>query len=168
MEGFAWLKVDGAVLHLYEDVRRELAIERNELVVGLFGTIVRRLVRIDECTPDDDAAMWRQRPGEHVRAVGVGTLIVLRSGLAFGIRLDEETAEVGNVAVDLVDLGFPPLTHGRIERVGGLQSTELDGRAEPRGEIDAHAIGSQNSRERRSLLEISRREAGRVRIHIRQ
>ena len=95
-------------------------------------------------------------------------LVVLRTGLAFGIRLDEETAEVGNQRVDLVDLRLPPGAHRRIERIGGLQSAELDGRAEARGEIHAHAIRTQDAGERRGLFEVSRREAGGVGVHVGQ
>ena len=156
----------GAVLHLHQHVVGELAVERHEFVVRLLGAVVGRLVRVDEGAPHHDAAMRRQRFGQHVGAVGMVAPVILRSGLAFGIRLDEETAEIGNVAVDLVDLRLPPGAHRGIERIRGLESAEFDGRAEPRGEIHAHAVGTEHVGQRRGLVEICRREAGGIGIHV--
>ena len=87
--------------------------------------------------------MRRQRLGQHVGAVGVRALVILRTGLALGIRLDQKAAEIGYRGIDLIDLGLPPGAHRGIQRIGGLQSAEFDGRAETRGEIHADAIGTQ-------------------------
>ena len=114
--------------------------------------------------PPCGATRFRQ----HVGAVGVRALVVLRSGLAFGVRLHEETAEIRDVAVDLVDLGLPPGAHRRIERIRGLQSAELDRRAEARREIHAHAVRAQHAGERRGLFEVRRRQAGGVGVDVRQ
>ena len=78
-----------------------------------------------------------ERLGEHVGAVGMGAVVVLRPGLAFGIGLDQEAAEIGDRAVDLVGLRLPPGAHRGIERIGGLQPAQLDRRGEARREIDA-------------------------------
>ena len=84
---------------------RNLSVERLELVVRLLDAILRGdFVAVDERAPHHDAAVRRQRVGQHVRAVGVRALVVLRSGLTFGVRFHDEAAEVGNDAIDLVGL----------------------------------------------------------------
>ena len=88
----------GAVLHLHEHVVGELAVERHELVVGLLGAVFGILGSIDERAPHHDAAVRRERVGEHVRAVGVRAAVVLRARLALGVGLDQEAAEVGDRA----------------------------------------------------------------------
>jgi hypothetical protein len=44
----------------------------------------------------------RDRVGEQVGAVGMRAAVVLRTGLPFAVRLDDEAAEVGNALIDLV------------------------------------------------------------------
>jgi hypothetical protein len=150
-ERFARLEIDGPVLHLHEHVFGELAIERHEFRIRLLGAVLGVLARIDERAPHDDAAVRRERPGQHVGAVGVGAPVVLRPGLALGVGLDEEAAEVGDVVVDLVDLRLPPGAHGGIERIGGLESAQLDGRAEARGQVHAHPVGAKDCRQSRGF-----------------
>ena len=67
---------------------------------------------VDERTPEDDSVVRRERIGEHVRAVGLASAVVLRSRLALGIGLDEEAAEIGDQAIDFVGLRLPPCAHG--------------------------------------------------------
>ena len=105
---------------------RNLPSNGIELVVGLLGAVLSGCP-IDKGAPHHDAAMRRQRVGEHVGAVGVAAAVVLRPRLAFGIGLDQEAAEIGDGAVDLVHLRPPPGPHGGIERIGGLQPAELIG-----------------------------------------
>src|SRR5579871_1686554 len=99
MEGFARLKIDGAVLDLEENVCFKLAVQRLEFVVGLPGPVfVRRAV--DKSAPDYDAVVGSQRIGQHIGAVGMGSSVVLRARLTFGISFYEESAEVRDVPVD--------------------------------------------------------------------
>src|SRR5579859_1126167 len=88
VEGFAGLEVDGAVLYLYQYVAMEAAVEGLEFGIGLPGPVFGGLVTIYEGPPDDDPLVWSEGVGEHIGAVGVGTAVVLRTGLAFGVGLD--------------------------------------------------------------------------------
>ncbi len=112
--------------------------------------------------------MRRERVREHVGAVRVRAAVLLRSGLALGVRLDQEAAEVRDQAVDLVGLALPPRRHLGSTRVGGREAPDLDRRAEAGAEIDADAVGPEDVGERRGLRQIRRREAGRVGIDIGQ
>ena len=83
MEWFARLKIERAVLYLYQHIFPELAVERFELVVRLFGPVCRCFVAVNKSAPHHDAIVRRERIGKHVCAVGVGALIILRPGLSF-------------------------------------------------------------------------------------
>ena len=123
MEGLARLEVDWAILDLKDDVIPKFAIEWPELVIGLHRPVLAR-VPIDERSPEDGAAVWSQRVGDDVGALGVSPAIVLRSGLAFRIGFDDEAAEIRNEAIDFVGLRLPPCLNCGIERVGCSQSAE--------------------------------------------
>ena len=125
MGRLARLKVDGAVLDLQQHVAAKLAVERRELLEGLLGPSSVLMIGIHEGPPHDDAAVRRKRVGKHVGAVGVRASVVLRARLAFGIRLDDEAAEIGNVSIDLVDLVAPPQAHRRILGVGALEAAHF-------------------------------------------
>ena len=146
MERLARLEVDRSVLHLQQHVVAKLPIERHELGVRLLRAVIGLLVRVHERAPHHHATVRRQRIGQHVRAVRVGAAVVLRTRLPFRVRLDEEAAEVRNLAIDLIHLRAPPGLHAGVERICGLQSTDLDGRAEARGQKHAHAVGPQHVR----------------------
>src|SRR5258707_11017366 len=52
MERLARLKVDGPILHLQQHVRRELTVERLQIVIGRRGAIVTGLRVVNEGPPD--------------------------------------------------------------------------------------------------------------------
>ena len=87
--------------------------------------------------------MGLERSGQHVGSVNMGAAEVLRTRFALGVGLHKEAAKVGNQLVDLVHLILPPTDDISIERIGSLQSTNLDGRCEIDGEVDTDAIGAQ-------------------------
>ena len=153
VHGLAGLEVDRAVLDLHQHIRPELAVQRLELVVGLLRPVVRDVLVVDERAPHHDAAVRRERVGQHVGAVGMGAAIILRAGLAFRVGLHQEPAEVGDQTVDLVRLVFPPPDHGGIERIGGFQAADFDRRAEPRREVDADAIRTEDVSQGRDLAQ---------------
>ena len=136
MERLPWHEVDGAVLDLHEHVRPELAVELRELDVGALGAVRIDILVVDERAPDDVAAVRRDRVGQAVRALGVIAAVVFRSGLSFGVGLDEETAEIRNQLVDFVRLGLPPGDDAGVERIGGLQAAETHRRGEVGREVD--------------------------------
>ena len=154
MKRLTRLKVDRPVLHLQDDVVAELPIQRHELVGGLFGAVVGLLLRIDERAPHDDAAVGCHGVGDHVGAVGVGSRVVLRPGLPLGVGFHQEAAEIRNEGVDLIGLGTPPGTDTGIQRVGGFQAADLDGRAEAGRQVHAYAVGSEQVSQGRELAQV--------------
>ena len=168
VERLARLEVDRAVLDLDDDVVAELCrrAARTPCTPAWRG-LGRRLAPVDERAPDDDAAVRRQRVGQHVGAVGMGAAVVLRPGLAFGVGLDQEAAEVGD------EVGRSRRAFARhqaatvgIERVGGREPAELHGRAEARREIDADAAGPEDVGERRRPFPGRRRQDLRVGVDV--
>ena len=144
MKGLARLKVDRAILDLHDDIVGKLPVERLEVGIGLFGAIVGIVMGIDEGAPHHDPAMRLDRSGQHVRAIGMGAVIILRTRLSLAIGLDQEAAKIGDRRVDLVGLGLPPGGNGRIERIGGLQPIQFHRRVPFDRQIDLDAIGAEH------------------------
>ena len=94
----------------------------------LFCAVLGHVVRVDERTPHHDAAVGRDRFGEHVRTVGMRPAEILRTRLSLRVRLDQEAAEVRNQAVNLISLLLPLRRDFGIERISRLQAAQLDGR----------------------------------------
>ena len=143
MERLARLEVQRAVLHLHERVGAETPVERHELHVGALGAVRIDLGVVDKGAPHHDAAVRRQRVGQHVGAVGVRAAVVLRPRLALAVGLDHEPAEVRNARVDLVRLGAPPGGHRGSERIGGVERLEHARRGGIGRQVDANAVGTQ-------------------------
>ena len=109
----AHLKIDGTVLDLDHDVVVELAVERAEIVVGGASAIVLQiapihLVVVDEAAIEDQSAVRLQRARDHVGRVGVRSAVDRRTDAALRIGLDDEAAQIGNGAIDLVGFRLPP------------------------------------------------------------
>ena len=166
MEGFARLEVDRAIFDLHQHIVGELSVERLEVGIGLFGAIVGIVMGVDEGAPHDDAAMGLDRGGEHVGPIGMRAVIILRTGLAFAVRLDQEAAEIGDGAVDLIRLRLPPGGDLRVERIGGLEPVKLHRRGPFDRQIDPDAIGPENVGQRGRLGDIGCGEAVGLGIHI--
>ncbi len=98
--------------------------------------------------------MRRHRIGQHVGPVGVRAVIVLRTRLALRVGLHQKAAEIGNEAVDFIGLGLPPGANCRVERIGRVQPTDLNGRTEASAQIDAQSVRPEDLGERSSLLEV--------------
>ncbi len=165
MERLPRLKVDGPVLHLQQDVVAELAVERLEFAVGLLRAVVGLILRVHEGAPHHDPAVRSHRVGEHIGAVRVCTVVVLRARLTFGVGFDQEAAEVGDGLVDLIRLGAPPGPYGRVEWIGCLQAADLHGRAESRAHVNANSIGPEHIRKRCRLLNVSGCQGDRAGVH---
>src|SRR5215472_14028316 len=122
---FAHLKINRSVLDLDDGVVIELAIKRMKIVVGGLGAVVFQIapvemVVIDEGAIENDASMRLQSASHHVGGVGVSAAIRRRAGTALRIGFDEESAQVGNVAVDFVYFLAPPIGNARIKRIEGV------------------------------------------------
>ena len=165
-EGLARLEVQRAVLDLHQNIGVELAVQRDEFLVGLHGAVLRVIGRIDEGPPDHHAAMRLQRTRHHIGAFGLGTAIILRPGHAFRIGLHQEAAEIRNSLVDRLRFLFPPGNDARIARIGGLEAAGLNRRTGKHRKIDLDAVRPENARQRRHLRQIGGLVDAQVGIHI--
>ncbi len=167
MNRLARLEIERPVLHLHQHVVPELAIERLEFVVALLDAVF-LAVGIDERAPHDEPAVRPDGIGQHVGAIGMRPVVVLRARLSLRVGFHQKAAEVGNRPVDLVRLGAPPRRDGRVERVGGLQGADLDRCAESGAQVHADAVGPEQLRERCRLFDIAGVEHIGGRVHIRE
>ncbi len=158
-DGLAGLEVDGAFLDLDDDVGEELAVEGVEDVVGGagavgFGVVPVEVVVVDEGAVEDDAVVGGEGGGEGVGGVGGGAAEAGGAGLAFGVGLDGEAGEVGDEAVDLVDLGGPPGFDGGVEGIVGGEAADglRAGDGDRHGEMDAP--GAEGVGDAGDLLEV--------------
>src|SRR6267154_595103 len=106
---FADLKVNGPMFDLNDDVVVELAIEGMENVVGSFRAVT------------------------HIGGVRGRPAVGGRAGPAFGIRLDNKSAEVWNPPVDRVHFLAPPLDEARVQRIECIQPSNDLGTAQING-----------------------------------
>ncbi len=150
--------VNRAVLDLKQDILAECAVEGHQLIVGLFVTVIGHVRVIDEGAPDDDAPVRRDRFGQHIRAVGVAATIIVRAGLAFGVGLDNEAAEIGDRAVDLSRFGTPPCLDRRVERIRRIEFADLHRGTEAGGQIGGDAVGPQDPGQGGHLRQVLRRQ----------
>ena len=70
--------------------------------------------------------MRLQGVSKHVGALDVASVIALRAGLAFGIGLDQKTAEIRDELIDFICFVFPPFLNVPIQRIGGVQLVRQD------------------------------------------
>ena len=123
----AGLKIERAVFDLQQYVGAELTVELGEFDVGALGAVGIDIFIVNKRAPDDVAAVRRDGVGQHVDAFGMIAAVIFRPGLAFGIRFDQEAAEVGNERVNFIGFGFPPGDDIFIERIGRGQIAETFG-----------------------------------------
>ena len=152
----AHLEIDGAVLDLHDHVVVELAVEVVEVVVGGAAAIVLRVlpvhvVVVDEAAIEEQAAVRLERARQHVGGVGVGSPVGGGTDAAFRIGLQDDAAEVGNGAVQVVHPGFPPVGYLRIERVEGVQAADGLGASEIDGDRHPHAPRAESVGDARDL-----------------
>ena len=143
MEGLARLKVDGPILHLQQHVRRELAVEGLEIVIGRRSSIVTGLRVVDEGPPDHHSFVRSESRGQHVGAINMVAIVGARPWLALAVSLNQEATKIRNGLVNLIRLFLPPGCDFPVERISGLQATQFDGRRKARREINMHAIRAE-------------------------
>ncbi len=165
VERLARLEIYGAVLHLDDDVRAEAAVERHEFGISLPGAVPVPGV-VDEGAPHDDAAVRGEHVGQHVGPLGVGAPEILRPRLPFAVGLDQQSAEIGDPAVDFRHPLPPPRHHMFVERVGGGELAQLGGGGELDREVDPDPPGAQHVGNGLHPLEVGVREHLRGRVHV--
>ena len=110
--------------------------------------------------------MGLQGLGEHVGPVGMGAAVVQRTGLAFGIGLHQEAAEIGDGGVDLVSLGLPPRPDGGVEGIAALQAVQPDRGGPLDGQVCADAVLPEDVRDGRHPDDMGSIQDQRIGIHV--
>src|SRR5438067_7676046 len=116
------LEIDGAIFDLVDGVVVEMTIERVEIVICSFSTVVLQVapvevVVVDEGAIEDDASVGVEGAGDQVGGIGMGASVGGGAGAALGIGLDHYTSEVGNLAVDVVKFPAPPGGNSRVQGI---------------------------------------------------
>ena len=96
----------------------------------------------------------------------MGAAVVQRAGLAFGIGLHQEAAEVGDGGVDLVGLGLPPGADRRVEGITAPQAIQPDGRGPLDGQVCADAVLPEDVRDGRHPGDMGSIQDQRIGIHV--
>src|SRR5580658_502822 len=120
--GFAYLKIDGTIFDLNDDVVVELAVERMKNIVRGAGAIVFQvgpieMIVVNEGAIEKHAPVWFERARDNVGGIGGSTSISGRTGAAFGIGFDDEAAEIRDQAIDLICFRAPKFLDLGIEWV---------------------------------------------------
>src|ERR1700694_499433 len=132
---FADLKVNGPMLDLNDDVVVELAIEGMEYIVGSFRAVTLRILPVEVMVVykrpiENDAPVGFEGACNHIGGARRRPAVGGRSGPAFGIRLDNKSAEVRNPPVNRVHFLAPPLDETRVKRIKRIQPSTYLGAAQ--------------------------------------
>src|SRR6056297_2141722 len=111
MERLPRLKVNGAVLSLHQDIVHELPIIWNKFGIGLFGTVVRIMLRIHKSPPNYIATIRLQGLCHHIGTLNVVAFIVLWPRLTFGIGLYQKSSKIWNECINFSRFFIPPLLY---------------------------------------------------------
>src|SRR5690554_304644 len=120
-ERLSGLKVDGAVFNLHNDVVAELAVQRFKLIVGLAKPIT-LLGGVHKRTPKHQTVIGGDGIGQHIGAIGVMAVVILRTGLALGVGFNQKAAKIGNVLINFFNPLAPPLLYFWVQRVGAVKA----------------------------------------------
>ena len=166
-KGLTRHEIEWAVLDLHQHVVGKLSVQGHELVVGLLHPIGIVLKIVDKRPPHHDAIapVLRQRRRQHIGPLRVIAAIFVRSRLPLGVGLHHKAAEVWHVVINFIDLGVPPGSDLRIQRIGGREPTNLDRSTESRGEVKTHPPRPQLIRQRGDFDQVVRRQHQRVGVH---
>ena len=139
---------------MHDGVVVELAVERMEIVIRCLGTIIFQVapvqvVVVDEGAIKHDSPMRLERARDHVSRVGVGAPVGGGPRASLGISFDDHACEVGNHAIDLVDLFSPPRRDLGIEWIECLQASDHLGTAQVHGDGQRHSPWTERIRNAR-------------------
>src|SRR6267142_2586548 len=132
---FADLKVNWSMFDLNNYVVVELAIERMEYIVCSFRAVALRILPVEVMVVykraiKNDSTVGFERACNHIGGVRRRPAVGGRAGPAFGIRLDNKSAEVWNPPVDRVHFLAPPLDETRVQRIECIQPSNDLGTAQ--------------------------------------
>src|SRR5271165_2820914 len=90
-----------------------------------FQVVPVQVMVVNKRAIEDDSSMRLQHLRNYIRRFRSITPIHRRPQLSLGVRLHDHAAEIRNLPVDLVELLFPPSSNLWIERIEGVESTDL-------------------------------------------
>src|SRR5258706_1468313 len=113
----------------------ELPVEGMKDVIRGSGAIIFwvapiEMMVIDKGPIKKETVVRCQGTSDSVSRVVGGAAVGGWAGLAFGIGLDRESAEIRDFPVDLVCFLFPPIGNSRIERIECFEAADRFGAAE--------------------------------------
>src|SRR6266849_4926702 len=125
----ARLEINRPIFDLDDYIAFEGSIERMKDVVCGSGSIILGVAPIEMMVIDKrpikkESAVRSESTSEHVGCVGGSSAVNGRPSLPFGISFDDETHEVGDLAIDLVDLALPPVRDVRVQRIKGVETVD--------------------------------------------
>jgi hypothetical protein len=167
----AHLEVERAVLDLHDHVVGERAVQRVEVVVRGTGAVGRPVapvlpVVVHERAPVDQAVVGLDGRREHVRAVGVRTPVGERPGLALGVGLDDEPAEVRDRAPHPCRRPYPPVRHAGVERVRRREPAEHDGGRERDRQVYPDAPAPEHGGDPDDVAQVVGQQARLALVHV--
>ena len=121
---------------------------------------------VNKTAIENDAAVRFERAGDHVRRVGVRAAVGRRAEFAFGIRLHDEPAEIGNRRINLLHLFFPEINDARVERVKGVEAANAFGAAKVDADKQFHAPGTERRRHAGEFRDVFAVNGVRVRVDV--
>src|SRR5712691_3815646 len=132
---FVNLKVNGPMFDLNDDVFVELAIEGMENIVRSFRAVTLRILPVEVMVVhkraiENDSTVGFEGACNHIGGVRRCPAVGGGAGPAFGVRLDNKSAEVRNLPVDRVRLLAPPLDETRVQRIKRIQPSNDLGTAQ--------------------------------------
>ncbi len=120
---------------------------------------------VHEGPPHQHAAVGRDGPGQHVRALSVAAAVGERAGAMLAVRLHQEARQVGHGCPDRVRPRAPPGRHAFVQRVGGGQTPH-----KRLGEADRdhqpHAVGPEGVRQPRQAGQLILDQTFRAVLHV--
>ncbi len=116
------MEIDRAVLDLDHDVRIELAVQRNKIVVRGPGAIVLRIVPIhvmvvDEAAIKNQSSVRLQRARHHVGRVRMRASVSRGPHAALRIGFHHHSRQIRHSGVKFIHLGFPPGGDAWVKRI---------------------------------------------------
>src|SRR5262249_5066009 len=111
---------------LNDDVVVKLSIERMEIVIRGLGAVILwlppvKMVVVNKCAIENDAAMRLECPGDGIRGVRRGAVVRGRTKLPFRVSFYYKAAKVRHQTVNSIDLFAPPFFDTRIKWIKRVQ-----------------------------------------------
>ena len=108
-----------------------------------FQVVPVQVMVVNKCAIENESSMRLQRLRNYIRRFRNITPIHRRSQLSLGVRLYNHAAEIRNLAVHLVKFLSPPSSNLWIERIEGVQSTDLIWHVNVHRHPQLHAVRSK-------------------------